>query len=184
MKWIMKFFATFFMILLCSIIFKINTYGQEIQEFAPDTVAVSLVIDTSGSMSSNDPQNLRNTSAGIFVDLLSENDYLGIITFDTRAIEVLPMQKITSNNQKQSFKDQLQPYINAGGDTNYKVALDEASNQLNKISDTNIRKIIIFITDGAPDPDSARSSDEAFMTQYMESLWDSVGELSKQRIES
>lgn len=183
MKRFIKYFATSIIMVLFCMQFKLNTYGQEIQEFAPDTVAVSLVIDTSGSMSTNDPLNLRNTSAGIFIDLLSDNDYLGIITFDTRAIEVLPLQKINNSENKQNFKDRLFPYITARGDTNYKVALDEAANQLKNITDPNVRKIIIFITDGAPDPDSARSLDETFMNQYMETLWESVGELSKQHFE-
>lgn len=183
MKRFITYFATFIMVVLFFLLNKSNAYGQEIQEFAPETVAVSLVIDTSGSMSTNDPLNLRNTSAGIFIDLLSENDYLGIITFDTRAIEVLPLQKITNNENKQNFKERLSPYITARGDTNYKIALDEAANQLKNVTDPNIRKIIIFITDGAPDPNSARSLDEAFMNQYMETLWESVGELSKQHFE-
>lgn len=54
---------------------------------------------------------------------------------------------------------------------------------MKNVTDPNMRKIIIFITDGAPDPNSARSLDEAFMNQYMETLWESVGELSRQHFE-
>ena len=176
-----KFLAMFVMILFFSNSVKFDSYAQEIQEYTPETVAVSLVIDTSGSMMANDPENLRSTASELFIDLLSPDDYLGIITFDTKATEVLPLQKVSNTNNKIEFKEKLIPYLVAKGDTNYKIALEEAASQLSSVTDPNVRKVIIFITDGAPDPDSARSQDEVFMSQYMESLWESVGELSKQQ---
>ena len=143
--------------------------GEEVQELVPETLAVSLVIDTSGSMADTDPLKLRETAANIFIDLLSPEDYLGIITFDTATTVVQPLQKVNDSFQKAMFKQNLEPNIEARGDTNYKVALDEAFNQLSGLQESNVRKVVVFITDGEPDPDSRRKNEPGFMDAYMES---------------
>ena len=42
-----------------------------------ENLSVVLVIDVSGSMSSTDPQRLRESAACIFIDLLAPEDRLG-----------------------------------------------------------------------------------------------------------
>jgi len=148
--------------------------GEEVQELVPETLAVSLVIDTSGSMADTDPLKLRETAANIFIDLLSPEDYLGIITFDTATTVVQPLQMVNDSAGKAMFKQSLAPNVEARGDTNYKVALDEAFNQLAGLQESNVRKVVVFITDGEPDPDSRRKNEPGFMDAYMESLWGSV----------
>lgn len=140
-------------------------------------IAVSLVIDTSGSMKETDPTNLRKTAADIFVDLLSPDDYVGIVSFSTDVTELVPMQQVGNATNKQVIKDTLTPIVNADGNTNYQVALQKAEQQLESYAEEDVRKIIIFLTDGVPEPDYALREDAAFMSSYMESLWQTTSQL-------
>ena len=76
---------------------------------ASKRIAVSLVIDTSGSMEETDPANLRKTAADIFVDMLSPEDYVGIVSFSTEVTELAPMQQVGDATNKQAIKGALGP---------------------------------------------------------------------------
>ena len=120
-----------------------------------EKIAVSLVIDTSGSMAETDPTNLRKTAADIFVDLLSPEDYVGIVSFSTDVTELAPMQQVGDAANKQNIKASLAPIVNANGNTNYQLALQKAEQQLDSYAGEDVRKVIIFLTDGVPEPDYA-----------------------------
>lgn len=136
-----------------------------------EKIAVSLVIDTSGSMADTDPNNLRKTAADIFIDLLSPEDYLGIVTFSTDVLEAVPLQQVVSVENKANMKSVLAPAVTATGDTDYLKALQAAEYQLDGFAEQDVRKVIIFLTDGVPDPDAVQSADSAFMSDYMDSIW-------------
>lgn len=147
------------------------------EDKSSEEIAVSLVIDTSGSMADTDPANLRKMAADIFVDLLSPEDYLGIVSFSTDVTELVPMQQIGDSNNKQAIKNTLAPIINANGNTNYQLALQTAERQLDSFTEKDIRKVIIFLTDGVPEPDYVKREDEVFMSDYMNSLWQTTGQI-------
>lgn len=157
------------------------TQANPIDQAVPDRLAVALVVDTSGSMRTTDPQKLRETAAQIFIDLLSPGDQLSIITFNTEAEVMLPLQEVKSNEDKAQFKRLLEPKMVTNGDTNYLEALNEAANQLDSITTGNVRKVILFLTDGKPEPDSRKSRNLKFMNTYMESLWAGVSDLALKR---
>lgn len=142
-----------------------------------EEIAVSLVIDTSGSMAETDPANLRKMAADIFVDLLSPEDYLGIVSFSTDVTELAAMQQIGDSNNKQAIKRTLAPIINANGNTNYQLALQTAEKQLDSFTEKDIRKVIIFLTDGVPEPDYAKREDQVFMSDYMNFLWQTTAQI-------
>ncbi|WP_319466511.1 vWA domain-containing protein [uncultured Trichococcus sp.] len=136
-----------------------------------EKIAVSLVIDTSGSMAETDPNNLRKTASEIFIDLLSPDDYLGVAMFSTDAVEAIPMQQVASMENKENLKATLAPAITASGDTDYLKALQAAEYQLDSFAEQDVRKVIIFLTDGVPDPDPAQRDNPDFISGYMESIW-------------
>ena len=140
-------------------------------------IAVSLVIDTSGSMKETDPANLRKTAADIFVDMLSPEDYVGIVSFSTEVTELAPLQQVGDATNKQAIKGALAPIVNANGNTNYQLALQKAEQQLDSYTQDDVRKVVIFLTDGVPEPDYALREDAAFMSSYMESLWQTTAQL-------
>jgi hypothetical protein len=149
---------------------------------ASEQIAVSLVIDTSGSMAETDPNNLRKTAADIFVDMLSPEDHVGIVSFATDAAELAPMQQVGDTANKQTIKSTLASITTVNGNTNYQLALEKAEQQLDSLSDPNIRKVILFLTDGVPEPDYVLREDEAFMTAYMDSVWQTTARLGLKNI--
>lgn len=142
-----------------------------------EKIAVSLVIDTSGSMADTDPNNLRKTAADIFIDLLSPEDYLGIVTFSTDVVEAVPLQQVVSVENKANMKSVLAPAVTATGDTDYLKALQAAEYQLDGFTEQDVRKVIIFLTDGVPDPDTVQSDNPAFMSDYMDSIWETTANI-------
>jgi len=88
---------------------------------------------------------------------------------------VVPLQQVTSSSTKEIFKETLSPKLQPRGNTDFKVALETAFGQLQDAGIEGARPVVVFLTDGEPDPNPRRSRDAAFMTSYMESLWDVVG---------
>ena len=149
---------------------------------ASERIAVSLVIDTSGSMAETDPNHLRKTAADIFVDMLSPEDHVGIVSFATEATELVPMQQVGDTANKQTIKNTLASITEVNGNTNYRAALEKAEEQLGSIDDLAVRKVILFLTDGVPEPDYALREDVTFMTAYMDSVWQTTARLGLENI--
>ncbi|SFE45769.1 vWA domain-containing protein [Trichococcus pasteurii] len=149
---------------------------------ASERIAVALVIDTSGSMAETDPNHLRKTAADIFVDMLSPEDHVGIVSFATEATELVPMQQVGDTANKQTIKNTLASITEVNGNTNYRAALEKAEEQLESIDDPAVRKVILFLTDGVPEPDYAQREDTVFMTAYMDSVWETTARLGQKDI--
>lgn len=149
---------------------------------ASERIAVSLIIDTSGSMVETDPNHLRKTAADIFVDMLSPEDHVGIVSFATEATELVAMQQVGDTSNKQTIKNTLAAITEVNGNTNYRAALEKAEEQLGSIANPAIRKVILFLTDGVPEPDYALREDTTFMTTYMDSVWQTTARLGQKGI--
>ena len=110
-------YKLFVTVILATIIFSgmlfCSTPAARAEEaFTGEKLAIILVIDTSGSMQDTDPQMLRETASRIFIDLLSPEDFLGIITFDHDARVVFPLERIESSSRKELIGEafaELQP---------------------------------------------------------------------------
>lgn len=138
-----------------------------------ETLAVALVIDTSGSMKTTDSSKMRETAANIFIDLLSPEDNLSIISFSTEATQVQPMLNIGSVT-KSAIKLNLSGKLEANGDTDYQKAFQMAADQLDLFPEENVKKVIVFLTDGNPDPNPSRIAEAGFMENYMSGFWDTI----------
>jgi Mg-chelatase subunit ChlD len=169
------------LVLLFFAVFALNFLGGGLQAaperagFSQENIAVILLIDTSGSMRTTDPQRLRETAARIFIDLLSPEDYLGLITFDHEANVVLPLQKVSSSANKELFKEGLSPQLEPRGNTDFTKALKAAAEQFRKTDAGGARPVAVLLTDGEPDPEPRRRGEALFMENYMQSLWETVG---------
>jgi len=151
-----------------------KVYGDDV--LALENVAISLIIDKSGSMSDTDPNLMRETSASVLIDLLSPEDYLGIISFSAEAEELHPMSGVGETG-KDVLKSKVTGNLEALGNTDYLKAFDLAFRQMESIEDEKVNKVIIFLTDGDPDPDAARRDEPGFMEGYMDSFWLKVKEI-------
>ena len=65
-------------------------------------------------MNTTDPQRLREAAANVFIDLLSPEDYLGIITFNNEVDLVISMEQLKDISIRESFKERLSPNLEAG----------------------------------------------------------------------
>lgn len=163
----------------------ITTVRGEVKASASnhEPIAVELVIDTSGSMKSTDPKLLREKAAETFVSLLNSYDYLGIVTFNNNAVITLPIERL-NNSTKENIHNILIPEVSkVSGATDYVLALTAAEKQLDVLQSINIKKVIIFLTDGKPDPGFNEKTTSAYRSKYYDLLWRKVDELATKKYE-
>lgn len=103
---------------------------------------VVLVLDSSGSMRSNDPNNLRISAAKAFVTKMKNIDRSAVVDFDDSA-------KITTafTSDIQSLNNGLNA-IDSNGGTNIGAGVQLAYNLLKNNSGSDRNKIIMLLTDG------------------------------------
>lgn len=114
-----------------------------------DQVAVALVIDHSGSMNNTDPDNSRFTAAQMVLELLAESDFLSITMFGDEAVDLLPMTELEGAGLDRA-KASLQVIPEDLGYTDYNRAFDQAGANLDLVTEDQVSKFIIFLTDGEP----------------------------------
>lgn len=110
-----------------------------------DSVDVALIIDSSGSMTSNDPQNQRKNAAKVFIDAMQDDDQIAIIDFDSSVRVPWSLQKVGGDR---SAPRAAVDTIDSSGTTNILAALQTGWNQLNASTMEN-PKAAVFLTDGA-----------------------------------
>ncbi|ADU21319.1 vWA domain-containing protein [Ruminococcus albus] len=100
---------------------------------------IALVIDSSGSMTWNDPKNLRKDAAKEFVDKLSSIDEAAIIDFDSSS-------KINRNlTSNRTLLYSAIDDIDSSGGTSLTAGVSKG---LEALSKSNDKKIMILLTDG------------------------------------
>jgi len=185
-NYIRIFYSVIFSLALLWAGFAVCTFpalARDAEEASPfDNLAVALVIDVSGSMSYTDPDRLRESSAGMFIDLLGADDYLSVITFDHEAELIKPLEPVGSPADKAALMERLSPRLDPRGDTDFIEALQLARRQFAQTDIGDKVPVIMLLTDGEPDPYPGALADEEFMAGYMEQLWEEVGLLADEGI--
>lgn len=115
-------------------------------------VDVALVIDSSGSMTSNDPQNLRISAAKSFITNMKVSDRAAVVDFDGG---VIVRQNLTDN--KTSLSNALNQ-IDSSGSTNIGAGVGSAYSILTTQSDSSHTRVVILLTDGVGDYDTNLSN--------------------------
>lgn len=103
---------------------------------------IAFVIDDSGSMSSNDPQNARLIACEEFIKILRDKDGYSIISFEYGAEEKQPL---TTNKSDELIKAAIEKF-GGGGGTNIAAGLEKGISVLD--SSESLSKIIVLLTDG------------------------------------
>lgn len=104
-------------------------------------IDVVFSIDSSGSMSWNDPDELRKEAAKSFVDKLRELDQAAVVDFDDYARTLV---SLTTDHAE--VKYQIDTIDNWGG-TNLYAGLNKAVSEVSK-GNADHKRFIIFLTDG------------------------------------
>lgn len=107
----------------------------------------ALIIDSSGSMGSNDPSDLRLTAAQSYVDLARDGDYVSVVQFDSTASTLAQLTPVSTG--RQSLKAAIATVDSSGG-TDLGAGLEEGYETLEQGFESH-QKIAIFLTDGDGD---------------------------------
>lgn len=113
-------------------------------------VDVALIIDSTGSMSVNDPGGLRKAAAKELVDIAQPGDKIAVIAFDTGAYRLAALTEIKAGTEQQLAKAELRraiDFVGQDGNTDLNAGLNAGFSEL--LSDTsNQRRAAVFLTDG------------------------------------
>ncbi len=110
-------------------------------------IAVMILVDTSGSMSSGKLEAALE-GAEACLDTLNDRDFCGVMSFESVSSERLQILPVS---QKQTILDAIRniDHESAGGGTIYEGAIENAGLALSVINDVE-RKHIIIVSDGMP----------------------------------
>jgi hypothetical protein len=109
-------------------------------------ISVALIIDSSGSMVGNDPQDQRKKAAKYFIDLAQPGDKIAVVDFDDTLHVWAPLRTIQTEVDRVVLRAAVD-MIDSDGNSNLGAGLHAGYNEL--VSDaTNNKKAAIFLTDG------------------------------------
>lgn len=110
-------------------------------------IDTALVIDSSGSMNSNDPGRKRVEAGRVYLNAALPGDHAGIVDFDSaaRTSDVLPLPS------GRSVLDPFLDSIDASGNTSLTAGLDAACRALIASPSSNTTRAAILLTDGQGD---------------------------------
>ncbi|RCU47113.1 VWA domain-containing protein [Haloplanus salinus] len=117
-----------------------------------DTV---FVLDSSGSMGGNDPNDLRLTASKRFVGALIEGDRAGVVDFDNNAQLVQPLTRDFGAANRSIDR------IDSFGGTTIEAGLRTAISEFDRNSNASRAKFAILLTDGINGGNNAEVRDQA-----------------------
>jgi len=189
-KSVKKYYELFFLVAVVLILHLVLSpcfSGEELwargrESTTSPELAVFLVVDVSGSMARTDPGRLREVASRMFIDLLGEEDYLGVMVFDHRAELVTPLQQVKSTARRETIKEELTMHMDPRGATDFKGALEAVFQEFENTDLGGREPMILMLTDGEPNPEPDRREDEKFMENYLASLWEVADTLGSKKI--
>ncbi|HKJ09006.1 MAG TPA: vWA domain-containing protein [Gammaproteobacteria bacterium] len=136
------------------------------------SVAVVLLMDSSGSMLRTDPHRLRVPAAKLLMALLSPADRVGLISFSDNGYPVLPLTPAGLRHKKRLF-GAADKVSSKGAYTNLYAALAQGQLMLQNEAPAGMRKILVLMSDGRMDVGNAtrdRTLTRRLSTQLLANL--------------
>jgi len=130
---------------------KANVTEVQIKQYDQySNIAGVIILDSSGSMSSNDPQNLRVEAAKKFVDTMDTDDSFSVIDFGAGTTNGQRVSRLLCDftNDKIELKQSIDKATASGGTPLFESILD-GIDMLKEYSDKS--RVIIVLTDGRAD---------------------------------
>ena len=118
-------------------------------------IDVVFLVDTSGSMSSNDPTGLRVEGAKAFVDAMRPQDSAAVVGFQSFASREIGLTTLDSSANVTAVKSALDRTNFAGGGTDISTAVSEAISILNTPGSDGRLRVAVLLTDGQSPYDTA-----------------------------
>ncbi len=111
---------------------------------------VRIVIDISGSMKKNDPENIRQTALKLFVSLLPYDTRSGVWTFGQWVNMLVPHGKV-SKMWKKNANESIKKISSTGLYTNIEDALRQSTWDWTHTDNKMVKQSLIILTDGLVD---------------------------------
>ena len=107
---------------------------------------IALIIDSSGSMEENDPNNLRRNAAKFFIGLADPNVRIAIVDFNgsAKTFARLTFADAVGKDQLRRAVDQ----VDSDGDTDLFLALWQGFDELSRSNYPDTKKAAVMLTDG------------------------------------
>jgi hypothetical protein len=114
----------------------------------PTGIDVVLLVDTSGSMSWNDPTGLRVQGAKAFVDAMRPQDRAAVVGFDSFATREIGLTTLDGSANVSAVKSALDRTNDANGGTDISAAVRQAIAILNTPDSDGRLRVAVLLTDG------------------------------------
>ncbi len=129
---------------------------------------VRVVIDVSGSMKQNDPNNLRAPAMRMLVGLMPEDARAGVWTFAKMVNMLVPWREVTDDWRQNAIEKSSEIHSH-GLYTNIELALQKATaNQ--KQADPDYRRSMILLSDGFVDLEPGKTATQASRQRILDKL--------------
>lgn len=112
---------------------------------------VVFVLDDSGSMRNNDPEQLRATATEIGVRTLPASSYVDVVTFASTSSTIVRPTRLTDDAARDDIADTVRSKLFSNGGTRYQQAFTQAVDELEAFPDVVTDKAVIFLSDGEPE---------------------------------
>lgn len=110
-------------------------------------IRVMIVIDRSGSMTTDQRIDLAKSGANLFINLLDDGDSIGVASFSNSGSVNMSLTTITGSGTKNQAKAAINS-LQASGATNIGGGLQAALNQFNAQTEESCNDIIVLLSDG------------------------------------
>jgi uncharacterized protein YegL len=120
---------------------------------------VILVLDTSGSMVTNDPRRVAKTAVNLFIEMLGTDSRISVIGFNHRIVFETGLREVNSAQDKRALTDSVNA-LRYAGDTDIGLALKLADSKL-RASPSNNLPIVLLLTDGRIDTGNEARDEES-----------------------
>ncbi|MGH4122410.1 MAG: VWA domain-containing protein [Clostridium sp.] len=137
---------------LFQFIYGFNTNNKKVND-------ILLLIDTSESMKSTDPNNDRFVATKNLIKNMDEEKRFSIYTFDNEVLEIFPMTKATEKTKEVAL-EKLESLKTPKGQTNMKAALDTALKEIQSTTQVDRNAIVLLLSDGEDSFDLNKNFEE------------------------
>ncbi len=158
----------FSVFLLTASVFLGSLYHEVWAEEAKVDTEIAVLIDVSGSMKQNDPQNLRVPALKLLLSVLPESVRASLWLFAENTTPLMPLAPVDATWKEQALQS-LQRINSKGLFTNIEGAL-LASTQAWNTQQPNITRNVLLLTDGMIDVAKDKNLSVASKTRVLQDL--------------
>jgi uncharacterized protein (TIGR03503 family) len=142
--------------------FSAQAQADSLNQVPKDKLSVVLLMDSSASMLVNDPSRLRVEGAKLLLQFLKTGDSLAVVNFDQEASVIRPLTPFSAD-QIPSLLSQLNSLEARGQYTDLNAGLLKAIELLKPSVSSDLKPVVVLLSDGKMDPSPARGTLESHM---------------------